>query len=166
MTSINQKPQNPNSWVTLDYKQRKTHNDIPQNHAMWKFLQLYGALYSLPVVNTLNCGYRRFLHSFQLRKLYFDWWFLLIRGRKRIKTFATLVLKHRKTRYDTPRSCMIFFVKIILNLLCLVMTFACKAGYIPPQHSGHSIYIIALACGLKWRRNQIASGVLRAKTVQ
>ena len=71
------KPQKPNSWVTLDYKQRKTRHDIPQNHAVeWKFLQLYGAWYSLPAVNTLNCGHRRFPHSIPLRKLYFDWWLL------------------------------------------------------------------------------------------
>ena len=71
------KPQKPNSWVTLDYKQRKTRHDIPQNHAVeWTFLQLYGAWYSLPAVNTLNCGHRRFPHSIPLRKLYFDWWLL------------------------------------------------------------------------------------------
>ena len=77
MTLMNQKPQKPNSWVTIDYKQRKTRNDIPQNHAVeWKFLQLSGAWYSLPAVNTLNCGHRRFPHSIPLRKLYFDWWLL------------------------------------------------------------------------------------------
>ena len=48
------KPQKPNSWVTLDYKQRKTRHDIPQNHAVeWKFLQLYGAWSSLPGVNLI-----------------------------------------------------------------------------------------------------------------
>ena len=74
MTSMNQKPQKPKSWVTFGYKQRKTRHDIPQNHAVeWKFLQLYGAWYGLPAVNNLNCGYRRFFHSFSLRKLYFDW---------------------------------------------------------------------------------------------
>ena len=40
------------------------------------------------------------------------------------ETLTTLVLKHRETRYDIPRGYMIFIVKIILNLLCLVMTFA------------------------------------------
>ena len=34
MTSMNQKPQKPNSWVTLDYKERKTRHDIPQSHAV------------------------------------------------------------------------------------------------------------------------------------
>ena len=33
-TSMNQKPQKPNSWVTLDYKEQKTRHDIPQNHAV------------------------------------------------------------------------------------------------------------------------------------
>ena len=145
---MNHKPQKPNSWVTLDYKQRKTRHDFPQNHAVeWKFLQLYGAWYSLPAVNTLNCGHRRFPHSIPLRKLYFDWWLLLIRSRNSRKTLTTLVLKHRKTRHDIPRGGMIFIVKIILNLLCLVMTFAWKAGYIASQHSGHSRYVIPLACG-------------------
>ena len=150
MTSMNQKPQKPNSWVTLDYKQRKTRHDILQNHAVdWKFLQLYGAWYSLPAANTLNCGYRRFFHSFPLKKLYFDLWLLKIRGRKSRKTLTTLVLKHRKTRHDIPCSCMIFIVKIILNLLWLVMTFSWKTGYIPSQHSRHSRHIIPLASGLK-----------------
>ena len=77
MTSMNQKLQKPNSWVTLDYKQREARHDIPQNHAVeWKFLQLYGAWYSLSAANTLNCGHRRFFHSFPLRKLYFVWWLL------------------------------------------------------------------------------------------
>ena len=151
MTWMNQKPQKPNSGVTLDYKQRKTHHDIPQNHAVeWKFLQLYGAWYSLPAVNTLNCGYRRFFHSLisaQENILIDD--FSKSETAKAAKTLTTLVLKHRKTRHDIPRSCMIFIVKIILNLLCLVMTFAWKAGYIPSQHSRHSRYIIPLACGLK-----------------
>ena len=125
-----QKPQKPNSSVTLDYKQRKTrHDDIPQKHVEWKFLQLYGTWYSLSAVNSLKCGHRRYPHSIPLRKLYFDWWLLLIRGRK---TLTTLVLKHRKTRHaaghDIPRSCMIFIVKIKINLLCLVMTFAWKTG--------------------------------------
>ena len=147
MTSMNQKPQKPNSWVTHDYKRRKTRHGIPQNHAVeCKFLQLYGAWYSLPAVNTLNCGHRRFPHFIPLRKLYFDWWLLEIRGRNNRKTLTTLVLKHRKTRHDIPRSYMIFTVKIVLNLLCLVMKFAWKAGYIPSQHSRHSRYIIPLAC--------------------
>ena len=96
-----------------------------------------------------NCGHQRFPHSIPLRKLYFDWWILKIRGRNSRKTLTTLVLKHLKTRHDIPRSCMIFIFKIMLNLLCLVMTFAWKAGYIPSQHSRHSRYIIPLACGLK-----------------
>ena len=138
MTLMNQKPRKPNSWVTLDYKQRKTRHNIPQNHAVeWTFLQLYGAWYSLPAVNTLNCGHRRFPHSIPLRKLYFDWWLLQIRGCKSRKTLTTLVLKHRKTRHDIPRSCMIFIVKIIRKLLCLVMTFAWKAGYIPSVSYTH-----------------------------
>ena len=37
MTSMNQKPQKPNSWVTLDYKQRKT------RHAFLKTMQLSGS---------------------------------------------------------------------------------------------------------------------------
>ena len=35
MTSMNQKPQKPNSWVTLDDNQRKTRHNIPQNHTVW-----------------------------------------------------------------------------------------------------------------------------------
>ena len=57
--------------------------------------------------------------------------------------------RHRKTRHDIHRSCMIFIVKIILNLLCLVMAFAWIAGYIPSQHSGHSRHIIPLPC--RWK---------------
>ena len=40
------------------------------------------------------------------------------------ETLTTLVLKHRETRHDIPRGCMMFIVKIILNFLCLVMTLA------------------------------------------
>ena len=57
--------------------------------------------------------------------------------------------RHPKTRHDIHRSCMIFIVKIILNLLCLVMAFAWMAGYIPSQHSGHSRHIIPLPRGWK-----------------
>ena len=88
------KPQKPNSWVTLNYKQRETRHDIPQNHAVERtFLQLYGAWYCLPVVIILNCSHRRFPHSIPLRKLHFDWWLLKIRGHNSRKTWSWQLLE-------------------------------------------------------------------------
>ena len=78
MTSVNQKPQKPKSWVTLDEIQRKTRHYIAQ----------------------------------------------------------TVQLRHPKTRHDIRRSCMIFIIKIILNLICLVMTFAWEANYITSWYLG------------------------------